>query len=77
MSDFKHNQINSTYFDLLTEQGIPEKFVKDYYTKVGHVFVELVSGKLYSRKLKTPAYVQTPGDVSERMVQSTAGSFAQ
>lgn len=61
-------KIVDTYFEILMREGIPEKFVADFTKEGDEVVVTILTGKKYSRKVKSD-YVEATRDVRAGMVQ--------
>lgn len=76
MTDHQLKKAVNTYFDVLHENGIPEKHVADFKCKNNEVTVMILTGKTYSKKLKRN-YVETTGDVRTGLVSSTGGSLTE
>lgn len=52
MTDYQIRKVVDTYFEILHIEGLPEKYVKDFFEDGGSVTVILVSGKAYSEEIK-------------------------
>jgi hypothetical protein len=52
MSNYKINKIVSTYFDILAEEGMPEKYVREFFHDDGWVTVIMITGKAFSKEVK-------------------------
>jgi hypothetical protein len=77
MTDYKVKQINNTYFEILLKEGIPEKYVRSYDHTNGTVTVTLITGKTYSKKIKSQFNVEATGDVREGLVQRAGESSTE
>lgn len=51
MSGYKLKRLTNAYFNLLHNQGIPEKFVKDYFYDGDWITVILLTGIAYSEQI--------------------------
>lgn len=68
MTQCRVNQIVNTYYDILMQNGIPEKYVKNFECKDNEVIVTILTGNTYSKQFK-PSYVETTRNVRTGMVQ--------
>jgi hypothetical protein len=63
MTDYKTRLVVNTYFNILQEEGLPEEYVYDFKCEDDCVKITLLSGKVYSKKLKRVIDVEAARDV--------------